>query len=225
MNIKKSLIFYLIFIFIFFLIFFSDLTKEDFLFFLNYMEILKEENFVLLILFLVCISVMISLIGFCIPVLFLNGAILGGIWGAFISLVSLTLGSYIFFLINKKNFSEKIFNLYEKKFNKLSKFISKNILISLIFVRAFGFGMPFVAHNLLPVFLKANKRTFLISAFFGLMPLTAQSFFAGGIVEFLTNENQYLNDLFFQKNIIIPIVIFLFLLIASFILKYKYLKK
>tara|TARA_Y100000389_G_C17451002_1_gene514801 strand:+ start:2019 stop:2696 length:678 start_codon:yes stop_codon:yes gene_type:complete len=225
MNIKKSLIFYLIFIFIFFLIFFSDLAKEDFLFFLNYMEILKEKNYVLLIFFLVCISVTISLIGFCIPVLFVNGAILGGIWGAFISLISLTLGSYIFFLINKKNFSEKIFNLYEKKFNKLSRFINKNILISLIFIRAFGFGMPFVAHNLLPVFLKANKRTFLISAFFGLMPLTAQSFFASGIVEYLTNENQYLKNIFFQKNIIIPVVIFLFLLIASFILKYKYLKK
>jgi uncharacterized membrane protein YdjX (TVP38/TMEM64 family) len=225
MNIKKTLIFYLLFLFIFFLIFFSDLTKEDFLFFLNYMEILKEKSFVLLIFFLICISVVISLIGFCIPVLFINGVILGGAWGAFISLISLTTGSYIFFLINKKNFPEKMFNLYEEKFTELSKFISKNILISLIFIRAFGFGLPFVAHNLLPVFLKANKSTFLISAIFGLIPLTAQSFFAVGIVEYLTNENQYLKDFFFQKNIIIPMIIFLFLLVTSFFLKYKYLKK
>ena len=225
MKINKIFIFYSLFLIVFLSIFFFDLKKEDFLFFLDFMDKLKEKSLIILIFFLILISILVSLIGFCIPVLFINGMILGGIWGAFISLISLTTGSYIFFLFNNKNFSKKILKPYQNKFKTLRKFITKNLLLSLIFIRAFGFGLPFIAHNLLPIFLKANKKTFLLSTFIGLIPLTAQSFFADGITNFFISENNDIKSFFFQKDIIVPIIIIFVTIILSIFFKHKFLKK
>ena len=158
------------------------------------------------------------------PILFINGFILGGNYGSIVSLLSITIGSYIFFLIHKNNMPKKLLKIYKNNFNVLNKLINKNLLLSLIFIRFFGFGLPFVVHNLIPIFFKANKIYFLISTFFGSIPLMAQSYFIDGIVNFLINENKSLKIFLFQKDLIIPIIFILFITIISLLIKIKYFK-
>tara|TARA_X000000950_G_scaffold284822_1_gene388855 strand:- start:987 stop:1553 length:567 start_codon:yes stop_codon:yes gene_type:complete len=188
------------------------------------MEQIKGQNFILLIFILTVISIFISFIGFSIPILLMNGAILGGTTGSILSLITLTIGSFIFFLTNKKNISKNIFKKYEDKFSKVRGLINKNLILSLFTIRVLGFGLPFVIHNLVPIFFKANNKAFVLSTFFGLIPLTLQSFFAGAIKNFFINEKGHFGDLFFQKEIIIIILLFILIFIISYFLKLKYFK-
>jgi uncharacterized membrane protein YdjX (TVP38/TMEM64 family) len=170
------------------------------------------------------ISILIIIAGFVMPVLFINGLILNGNYGAIVSLFSITIGSYIFFLIHRNNIPKKLFQIYKNNFNTFNKLINKNLLISLVFIRIFGFGLPFLAHNLIPIFFKANKIQFLISTFFGSMPLMTQSYFIDGILNFLINEDKSFKIFLFQKDLIIPLIFILFIIIISLLIKIKYFK-
>lgn len=224
MTLNKSVKFYLIFILLLLLITFYFSRNENFFLLLNYISKIKNENYFIAIFFLLLISILIIIAGFVMPVLFINGLILGGNYGAIVSLLSITIGSYIFFLIHKNNIPKKLFEIYKNNFNVLNKLINKNLLLSLIFIRFFGFGLPFVVHNLIPIFFKANKIYFLISTFFGSMPLMAQSYFIDGIANFLINEDKSLKNFLFQKDLTIPIIFILFITIISVFIKIKYFK-
>lgn len=225
MTLNKSVKFYLIFLLLFLLLTFYFSRNENFSLLLNSINKIKDENFFIAIFFLFLISILIIIAGFVMPILFINGFILGGNYGSIVSLLSITIGSYIFFLIHKNNMPKKLLKIYKNNFNVLNKLINKNLLLSLIFIRFFGFGLPFVVHNLIPIFFKANKIYFLISTFFGSIPLMAQSYFIDGIANFLINENKSLKIFLFQKDLIIPIIFILFVTIISFLIKIKYFKK
>ena len=61
------------------------------------MDNLREEYSFLYYLFFFIISVLLAFIGFALPALIINGICLGDLSGFFVSLLSLTIGSYIFF--------------------------------------------------------------------------------------------------------------------------------
>jgi uncharacterized membrane protein YdjX (TVP38/TMEM64 family) len=224
MKLSRIVIFYFFFLIFFFLIYLGNFNKINLVFFFNYMEHIKEQNFIILLFFMMIISIFISFVGFSMPVLLINGSILGEIIGSILSLIALTIGSFIFFLTNKKNISNNIFKKYEYKFSNLQGLINKNLILSLFSIRVLGFGLPFIVHNFVPIFFKASNKVFILSTFFGLIPLTLQSVFAAAIKNYYINEKGQLGALFFQKEIIIIILIFILVFIASYLVKIKYFK-
>jgi len=202
--------------------FFLDVQKQDFQIFFKFMEELKEKYLILVWIFLFLFSVLISFLGLCLPVLIMNGVILGGFAGAILSLFTLTIGGYIFYSVNKKYFPVSLIKFYEEKLRKLSKLMKKNIFFTLLVVRVVGFGLPFIAHNIFPIFLKAKKSIFLLSTFLGLVPLTSQSFFADGLVGFIIQGNKFNINFFYEKNILIPLIVIFVSFFISIIFKKKY---
>ena len=224
MKLNKTVIFYFFFLSFFLIIYLSGFDKNSFILFFNYMEQIKEQSFIVLLLIMIAVSIFISFVGFSMPVLLINGAILGGTIGSILSLMALTIGSFIFFLVNKKKISNNFFKKYEDKFFKLQRVINKNLILSLFTIRILGFGLPFIIHNLVPIFFKANNKVFILSTFFGLIPLTLQSIFAGIIKNYFIIEKGQLSRLFFQKEIIIIILIFVLIFSLSYFVKIKYFK-
>lgn len=225
MKLRKTLIIYFVIVIIISLFFFLDFQKQDFQIFFKFMEELKEKYLILVWIFLFLFSVLISFLGFCFPVLIMNGVILGGFAGAILSLFTLTIGGYIFYSVNKKYFPISLIKFYEeklRKLSKLSKLMKKNIFFTLLVVRAVGFGLPFIVHNIFPIFLKAKKKIFLLSTFLGLIPLTSQSFFADGLVSFIIQDNKFSINFFYEQNILIPLIVIFVSVFLSIIFKKKY---
>jgi hypothetical protein len=115
-TLNKSVKFYLIFILLFLLLIFYFSRNENFFLLLNYISKIKNENFIIVIFFLILISILIIIAGFVMPVLFINGLILNGIW--FYQLRNLNLNSYekYFDIDYKNNFN---LNYNRNEFNSI----------------------------------------------------------------------------------------------------------
>lgn len=227
--IKNKFIIIYLFLFLFFLILITFYFGNDFS-----KEVLKEKFFYLndfkkkyhLFTFILSfiISTFLSFLGFSLPILIFNGFLFGPINGSILSLISLTLGSYIFYRFNKNLIKPKIKNKFKKTFSKIFKLVNKNEFLAVFFLRFFGFGMPFIIHNVLPMLFNIKNKNFLLGSFFGLIPLTMQSFIAGGFKVFYEKNNSF-TDIFSEKSIFLPIILIITILICSILITKKIYKK
>ena len=179
----------------------------------------KNQNYFFCLVLSLCFSILISFIGFALPVLLANGFIFGTVIGGIISITSLTVGSFIFYLICNFFFSEFVKNKLDK-LSRYTQYISKNELLSIVFLRSLGFGLPFIVHNFIPIVLNIKKINYFLGTFIGIMPLAIQSAIGSGINKAIINNDSFSLDFFINKYIIIPILlIFTVTMIIVFIRK------
>ena len=235
-NLKVVLgMFYLIVLFIILYFLFSlvdirDFTSYEFIR-LNKETIInyKTEKFLfLIIIFFIFSIVWILLLGFAAPLLLFAGFVFGKWWGTAISLVSITIGATLLYLLAKLFFSEIIKEKLENKFQKFNNFFKKNELFYFILYRFVGGGgMPYGIQNVLPVLFNISTKNYFIGTFIGSGPPMFISVALGAGFENFIDKNDKLNffNLITAPDIYLPVFGLIIIVIATFFVKKIYFNK
>ena len=181
-------------------------------------------NFLLFFLFSV---VWISLLGFGSPILLISGILFGKWLGTIISVFSISTGSLILYSLAQFFFKDLVKDLLEKKFEKYILLFQKNEFFYLLIYRLVGgFGLPFFLQNLLPIVFSVKKNNYFLASFFGFIP----GFFifnsiGAGLNEFVKQSDSFsFFNLLFNKDIYLPIFLFVIVILISAIVKKKIFK-
>ena len=169
----------------------------------------------------------ISLLGFGSPLLIISGILFGKWLGTFISVLSISTGALILYLIANYFFKETIQNFLMKKFSKYIYLFRKNEFNYFFAFRlAGGLGIPFGIQNVLPVIFNISKFNYFFASFLGFIPMCfVWNTIGSGLNEYVKQAETFsLIELIFTKEVYIPIAMFLILLFLSFLIKKKIFK-
>ena len=196
----------------------------------SYYKVLQTEidyligkNLILnIILFFIFSAIWVILLGFGSPILLLSGIIFGKWIGTSVSIISISTGSLCLYIIGSYFFSDLINQLLKDKFAKyIERFQKNEFNYFLAFRLAGGLGMPFFLQNLLPVIFKMKKINYFFASFFGLIPhFFIWNSIGAGLNKFVKESDSFsLFNLILSKEIYIPLLIFAFFILISFIMK------
>ena len=224
-------IFYIIilFFFLYLIFFYIDITRlNDFIYYKQLqtdLEKLISKNLYLnLFMFFLFCLVWVTLLGFGSPLLIMSGILFGKWTGTFISVLSISVGALTLYSIATFFFKTFLKNLLGKKFSKHIYLFQKNELFYFfIFRLAGGFGIPFGLQNILPAMLNMKKNNYFFASFFGFIPIFfIWNTIGSGLDEYIKqSENFSLITLITTKEIYLPIIMFVIVIIISAIIKQK----
>lgn len=192
---------------------------------------LNFENFILdniynnLLIFFIFSVVWVSLLGFATPLLIISGILFGKWYGTFISLIAISVGASILYIITNFFFKDLVNELLKKRFSKYIALFNKNeFYYFFIFRITGGLGLPFPLQNTLPVIFNIKKINYFFASILGFVP----SFFiwntiGSGINMFIKNsENFSFIRLLSTKEIYLPILMFLIFVMITLFIKKKF---
>ncbi len=222
---------YIIILFIFLYVIFSyvELSRlDDFLYYKElqiYLEQMVGKNlyFNLLIFFLFSL-VWISLLGFGSPLLLISGILFGKWIGTFISILSISVGSLALYSIASFFFKDLVHNILEKKFIKYIHLFRRNEFnYFLAFRLTGGLGIPFGLQNILPVLFNIKKINYFFASFLGFVPMFfIWNTIGSGLNQYIKlSDNFSFINLLLTKEIYLPIILFLVVMLVSFFIKKK----
>tara|TARA_B100000674_G_C37732918_1_gene865141 strand:+ start:22 stop:744 length:723 start_codon:yes stop_codon:yes gene_type:complete len=175
--------------------------------------------------FFVFAVIWVALLGFGSPILIMSGILFGQALGTLISVISISVGALILYLIGNFFFSDLVKAILEKKFQKYIQLFQKNEFYYFFIFRFIGgLGVPFGLQNLIPILFKMRKINYFLASFFGFIP----SFFVmntiGAGLNSYIQQSQNFNMIKFimTPEIYIPILMFASLMIISLIIKKKF---
>jgi len=177
----------------------------------------------LLIFFLFCL-IWVSLLGFGSPLLLISGILFGKWIGTFISVLSISIGALILYSIANFFFKDLVHNLLEKRFSKYVHLFSKNEFnYFLAFRLAGGLGIPFGPQNVLPVIFNIKKSNYFFASFLGFIPIFfIWNTIGSGLNEYIKQADNFsFISLFLNKEIYLPIILFITVMLISAIIKKK----
>jgi len=180
-----------------------------------------------LFIFFLFSIIWISLLGFGSPLLIISGILFGKWLGTFISVLSISTGALILYLIANYFFKETIQNFLMKKFSKYIYLFRKNEFYYFFAFRlAGGLGIPFGIQNVLPIIFNISKLNYFFASFLGFIPMFfVWNTIGSGLNEYIKQAETFsLIELIFTKEIYLPIAMFLILLFLSFLIKKKIFK-
>ena len=206
----------------------KDLTNYEFI--KSNREIIykyKNENFLLLIIIFVIFSIIwILLLGFVLPLLILSGFVFGKWWGTLIGVTSIAVGATLLYMLANFFFRNVIKKKLVPKFYKLKKFFIKNDILYFMIIRFFG-AIPFQIQNILPVLFDMRVKNYFFATLVGCMPTMFISVAIGSGIGDLIKQNDKLSFLsvLSSPEIFIPIIAFISILFAAFIVRKLYFKQ
>jgi uncharacterized membrane protein YdjX (TVP38/TMEM64 family) len=222
---------YIIILFFFLYLILSnvEVTRlDDFLYYkeiqMNLEKMIGGNLYLNLIIFFIFCLIWISLLGFGSPLLITSGVLFGKWIGTFISIISISIGALMLYSIANFFFKEIVFNLLEKKFSKYIHIFKKNeFYYFFLFRLAGGLGIPFGLQNILPVILNIKKSNYFFASFFGFIPIFfIWNTIGSGLNEYIKQADNFsLINLFLNKDIYLPIILFINVMVASTIIKKK----
>tara|TARA_E500000331_G_scaffold353482_1_gene404284 strand:- start:665 stop:1264 length:600 start_codon:yes stop_codon:yes gene_type:complete len=175
------------------------------------------------IFFLFCV-IWVSLLGFGTPILLVSGILFGKWIGTLISVVSISVGALILYLIANFFFKNLVHNLLEKRISNYIHLFKKNEFnYFLIFRLAGGLGIPFGLQNVLPVIFNIKKINYFLASLIGFAPMFfIWNTIGSGLNEYIKQANDFsIINLILNKEIYLPIILFLVLMGISIIIKKK----
>ena len=222
---------YIVILFLFLFLIFSFIEIErlnDFSYYKELQVILDKtvssNLFVnLLIFFLFCI-IWVSLLGFGSPILLISGILFGKWIGTFISVLSISTGALILYLIANFFFKDLVESLFQKRFSKyIYLFKKQEFNYFLAFRLAGGLGIPFGFQNILPIIFNVNKFNYFFASFLGFIPVFfIMNTLGAGLSEYIKQaENFSFINLMMSKEIYIPLIIFIIILFITGFIKRK----
>ncbi len=232
-NLKIFLgISYLIILFAFLFFIFTSIEISRLNDFSYYKELQKDlSNYISgniiinLIYFFVFAVFWVSLLGFGSPLLIISGILFGKWIGTFISVVSISVGALILYSIGNFFFRNLVKKILEQKFNKYILLFKKNEFYYFFIYRFIGgLGVPFGLQNLIPILFGMKKINYFLSSFLGFIP----GFFifntiGAGINSYVKQTEKFnMLDFILSPAIYSPILMFVCLMIISFIIKKKF---
>ena len=222
---------YIIILFFFLYLILSnvEVTRlDDFLYYkeiqMNLEKMIGGNLYLNLIIFFIFCLIWISLLGFGSPLLITSGVLFGKWIGTFISILSISIGALMLYSIANFFFKEIVFNLLEKKFSKYIHIFKKNeFYYFFLFRLAGGLGIPFGLQNILPVILNIKKSNYFFASFFGFIPMFfIWNTIGSGLNEYIKQADNFsLINLFLNKDIYLPIILFIIAMVVSIIIKKK----
>ena len=220
---------YLIVLFVFLYIIFSFLEVsrlDDFSYYkelqLDLEKIIGKNFYLNILMFFLFSIIWISLLGFGSPLLLISGILFGKWVGTLISVVSISIGALILYQIANYFFKDLIYRLLEKRFIKYINLFKKNeFYYFLAFRLSGGLGIPFGLQNVLPTIFNIKKRNYFFASFLGFIPMFfVWNTIGAGLNEYIKQaQNFNLINLFINKEIYIPLIFFIFIIIISIIIK------
>ena len=214
-------------IFLYFLFLNFDISRiDDFSYYKTIQERIENvigENLVFnLFLFFIFSIIWVVLLGFGSPLLILSGIIFGKWIGTSISLISISIGTLFLYVIGSYFFSDIINKVLKNKFSKFIERFQKNEFYYFFAFRAAGgLGIPFFLQNVLPVIFKIKNHNYFFASFFGFIPhFYIWNAIGAGINKFIKTSDEFsLLNLILSRDIYVPILIFVVILLVSLIIK------
>ena len=191
---------------------------------INLEDFIGNNIYMNLLFFFVFSIIWVILLGFGLPLLIVSGILFGKWIGTFISVISISLGALILYSIATFFFADSIQNMFQGRFAKYIALFKKNEFFY-FFVYRFvgGLGVPFPLQNILPVIFRMGKSNYFFSSLLGLIP----NFFilntiGSGLNDFIKQADNFnFLDLILNKQIYLPIILFIILLIVATIVRKK----
>ena len=223
---------YLLLLAVFLYFIFSNIQINRLNDFLYYKELqLGLENFISanflinIIYFFIFTVAWVALLGFGSPILIFSGILFGKWIGTIISIISISIGALILYIIADFFFRDTAKKILEQKFKKYIQLFQKNEFYYFFLYRFIGgLGVPFFLQNILPVLFDMKKKNYFFSSLFGFVP----SFFVfntigAGLNNYIEkSENFNFLGLVLLPEIYFPILMFIVLIIASLLIKKKF---
>ena len=189
------------------------------------LDVYISANIILnLIFFFIFAIVWVALLGFGSPILILSGIFFGKWLGTFISVISISIGALLLYVIGNYFFRNIVKKILEEKFKKYIQIFQNNEFYYFFIYRLIGgLGVPFGLQNLIPILFGMKKINYFMASFFGFIP----SFFitntiGAGLNTYVQQAETFsMIDLIFTPEIYLPIIAFVILMILSLILKRK----
>jgi len=222
----------ILFVFLYMIYSYVELSRlDDFLYYKElqiFLEQMVGKNlyFNLLIFFLFSLA-WVSLLGFGSPLLLISGILFGKWIGTFISVLSISIGSLVLYSLASFFFKDLVYNILEKRFLKYIHLFRKNEFnYFLAFRLAGGLGIPFGLQNILPVLFNIKKLNYFFASFLGFIPMFfIWNTIGSGLNQYIKiSDNFSFINLLFNKEIYLPIILFLIVMFISFIIKKKIFK-
>ena len=217
-------------IFLYFLLSKFDTSRiSDFLYYkeiqINLEEIIGKNLIVNLILFFSFSVIWVVLLGFGSPLLILSGILFGKWVGTTISTVSISVGALSLYIIASYFFKDLVNQILKDKFEKyIERFQKNEFYYFFAFRLAGGLGIPFFLQNVLPVIFKIKNYNYFFASFFGFIPIFfIWNTIGSGINKFIKEADEFnLISLILSKEIYLPLIIFIILILGSLIIKKKF---
>jgi uncharacterized membrane protein YdjX (TVP38/TMEM64 family) len=169
----------------------------------------------------------VVLLGFGSPILILSGILFGKWIGTIVSVLSISVGALVLYIIANFFFYDVVKNTLEVKFKNYIQLFQKNEFYYFFIYRFVGgLGVPFFLQNIFPVLFNMKKINYFFSSFFGFIPgFFVFNTIGAGLNTYIekTEEFSFLK-LILTPEIYFPIFMFIGLIILSFLIKKKYFK-
>jgi uncharacterized membrane protein YdjX (TVP38/TMEM64 family) len=220
---------FILLIFVYFI--FSKIEVSRLSDFLYYKELQANlENFIggniiiNLFLFFVFSIIWVTLLGFGSPILIISGILFGKWIGTFISVISISIGALILYSIANFFFADVVQKIFKSKFEKYIQLFKKNEFYYYFIYRFVGgLGVPFFLQNILPVIFNMKKLNYFYSSMLGFIPgFFVFNTIGAGLNKYVKNSDSFsFLNLISSKEVYLPLVMFVFLILISLIIKRK----
>ena len=193
----------------------------------NIEEFIGKNLALNLFLFFLFSSIWVILLGFGTPILLLSGILFGKWAGTLVSTLSISIGALLLYIIANFFFRDLIKLMLKDKFEKyIERFKKNEFYYFLAFRLSGGLGIPFGLQNILPVIFNIKNRNYFFASFLGFIPMFfIWNSIGSGINNFIKGSNNFnFINLIINKEIYLPIIIFLVFISASLIIKKFFFK-
>ena len=220
----------ILFIFLYFVFLQIEVNRlNDFSYYkelqVNLDSFIGEKLYINLLIFFVFSVVWVALLGFGSPLVIISGIFFGKWIGTFISVVSISIGALILYTITNFFFKDLINKLLHKKFSKYINLFKKNEFYYFFIFRFIGgLGLPFPLQNTLPVIFNMKKTNYFFASILGFIPgMFIMVSIGSGINKYIKESDNFsFINLILSKDIYLPIVFFIILILISLIIKKKF---
>jgi len=218
----------ILFAFIYFIFLQIDISRlNDFSYYkelqANLNSLIGNKLYINLLIFFIFSIVWVALLGFGSPLLITSGILFGKWTGTLVSVISITLGALILYIIASFFFKDLISKLLEKKFSKYIELFKKNeFYYYFIFRLVGGLGLPFPLQNTLPVIFNMKKINYFFASILGFVPgMFIMASIGSGINEFIKESDSFsFINLILSREIYLPIIFFIIFILISLIIKF-----
>ena len=166
----------------------------------------------------------IILLGFGSPLLIISGIFFGKWLGFLVSLISVTIGTLILYIIANFFFKNLVKSYLETRFSKFISLFKKNEFYYFFAFRFLGgLGIPFGLQNTLPVIFDMKKSNYFFASLFGFIPhFFIWNTIGSGINDFIAQSEEFsIINLVLTKEIYMPLIAIFVLVLISLFLKNK----
>ena len=202
-----------------------DFIKENSLYLLEF----KNSNlFLVSIIFLILTILWVfPFLGFGSPIALIGGFVLGKWIGTIVVVLGLSIGATFLYIFGNYFLKELIEEKFLKKFQSLQIKFKKSEFLYLLIYRFCG-GIPWQLSCILPTIFNVKVKNFFNATFIGIVPQIFLAVSIGSGLEKVIEQNSIapgILDLLTTKDVYIPLIVFIFLLFFSFLIRKIFYKK